>query len=562
MTQDRSTRLRIAIVGGGPAGLIAAIELGRRGIPVTLFEEDPEPLKVPKANATTARTMEHFRRLGFSRDVRALGLPKDYRQDIAYFTRYAEFELARLPGPSRQEAEASRASATSRWPTPEPLHRAQQMFIEPVLVAQARRYPAIDLRLGWRIVKVAPSASTTCLEAVCVADGRTETFEAVYLIGCEGPRSLTRNAIGVGYAGLREEDRDFMGGRMLTIFFEAPDFFNMVPHPPAWQYWAINPTRRGVAVAIDGKQQFVLLAQLARGQAASQEFASECIVRTMGRELPHRLLATGEWTAGLMLVAERFQHPSDQPRIFLLGDAAHLFTPTGGQGYNTAVDDAVNLGWKLAATCAGWGGPHILASYERERKPIAERNTQFARAMADSIGRLPVPAHIEDKTPAGREARAELGRVLRHHAEREFDVPGIHFGTFYANSPIIEADGASLPVDAWDSYVPHTTPGARAPHVWIADDVSIFDCLGRDFTLLRLGSGTAGDATAFNAAAAALGLPLDVVDIAATEARDIYGFDHVLVRPDHHIAWRGNALPGNPRPLLERVMGHQPTGRG
>src|SRR5882672_4355727 len=176
-------RTRVAIVGGGPSGLILAIELGRRGVPCVLLEEDATPPTLPKANATTSRTMEHYRRLGFAGEIRSLGLPEDYPQDIAYFTRYTRHELARLPGRTRREAQAAREGADSRWPTPEPLHRVQQMYIEAILKSQAERWPAADVRFGWRALKLERQDNGVAIEAKEVTTGRLQRIEADYAVG-------------------------------------------------------------------------------------------------------------------------------------------------------------------------------------------------------------------------------------------------------------------------------------------------------------------------------------------------------------------------------------------
>ena len=544
------TRAKVAIVGGGPSGLILAIELGRRGVECVLLEEDATPPTLPKANATTSRTMEHYRRLGFAAEIRALGLPEDYPQDIAYFTRYTRYELARLKGRSRREAIEAREGADSRWPTPEPLHRVQQMYIEAILKKQAEKWPAVDLRFGWRALGLEERADSVRVEAEDVATGRTERIAAEYAVGCDGPRSLVRSALGVGYEGFSREERDFMGGRMLAVYIRSRAFYDVVRAPRAWQYWAMNFEQRALMNAIDGRELWVLHVQLPRDGAYPARYAREALVRATGCEFPFEVLGIAEWTAGYTLVAERF----GSGRALIAGDAAHLFTPTGGQGYNTSVDDASNLGWKLAAVCQGWGGPGLLASYETERKPIALRNTRFARAMAESIGRIELPADLEDDSAAGGAARAALGERLVRHAATEFEIPGIHLGVFYSGSPIIIPDGTAPPQDDWHRYTPNAVPGARAPHAWLEEGVSVFDRFGRDFTLLRFDAGI--DARPLQDAARRRGMPLSVLDVSGDEVRDLYARDLALVRPDHHVAWRGDVLPDDADALLARAVGH------
>lgn len=549
-------RSRVAIVGAGPAGMVLAIELGRRGVACTLIDEDTEPPRFPKANATTARTMEHFRRLGFSSRVRALGLPGDFPQDIAYFTRYAAHELARLPGLTRDQARSRRASHDDRWPTPEPLHRGQQMLIEPVLLDEVKRYPCVRLQLGTRIhsVQALPEGGTVLGENT--HDASTVQIDADYIVGCDGPRSRVREALAIRYEGLREDDRDFMGGRMLTVYFKSPAFYATTGKQRSWQYWAINRECRGLTMSIDGQSQIACALQLPAGVAPSLEFAERGLTATMGAPFDREIIGFSEWTAGYMLVAERFADARPEPRLLLAGDAAHLFTPTGGQGYNTAVDDAVNLGWKLAARCLGWGGPNLLASYELERQPIARRNTRFSYAMAESIGRLPVPECLEDNSTAGAEARALLGERLAEHARSEFDIPGIHLGVFYAGSPLIGLDASAAPADDWYHYTPHGTPGARAPHLWLDDGRAIFDLFGRDFTLLCLGKSSLQTAQKAATRARAAGIPIDCLGIDNDIARQLYGADFVLIRPDHHIGWRSDRLPGDFDNVLARACGY------
>jgi 2-polyprenyl-6-methoxyphenol hydroxylase-like FAD-dependent oxidoreductase len=547
---DEAAQLPIGIVGGGPAGLMLAIELGQFGVPCVLFEEDREPPWFPKANSSTARTMEHYRRHGFSDEIRNVGLPLDYPQDIAYYTRYADgYELARLKGASRRDA-LSATHDEPMWPTPEPLHRSNQIFIEPVLKRKAESFHTNTILFGWRVLEVSQTAER--VQVVAEQDGTKtrRTFEFSYLAGCDGPRSLVRKSLGIRHEGVGNEERAFMGGTMLAARLETSEFYNVVDGGRAWQFWAINPDRRSIMIALDGKSSFTFHTQLPKGGKSSAEWVDESIRLTTGRPFDYRIVQMAEWTAGLTLVAERFQ----SGRVFLLGDAAHLFTPTGGLGYNTSIEDAANLGWKLAALHQGWGGSHLVDSYEAERRPIAQRNTAFARELANGLGSISATAEHEAE---GADAlRRDLGARLLKHAEDEFNTPGIQFGTYYDRSPVVaqELHVASLGQDP-HVYTPTSTPGCRAPHAWLDANRTrcLYDELGRGFTLLQLG-GDAGVSSAVEAAAA-IDLPFKQVTLTLPDVRRLYDADLVLVRPDQHVAWRGNILPSDFDQILKMACG-------
>jgi 2-polyprenyl-6-methoxyphenol hydroxylase-like FAD-dependent oxidoreductase len=543
------TATGVIIVGGGPAGLVLAIELGRRDVPCLLFEQNYTPPAFPKANSTTSRTMEHYRRLGIADEVRRLGLPEDYAPDISYHTRLGGYELSRLQWPSRAEVLRMRAHDDPNWPTPEPTHRAQQMLIEPVLKRHAERYRSIDLRFGWRVEAIAQDATGVRVRARDLASDQVHDFNADYAVGCDGPRSLVRETLGIGLAGINAEDREFMGGRMLAIYLDAPDLHSRLGLRPSWQHWVMNPQRFGVLIAIDGRSRFVVHVQLPRGQRGSMDYAHESLALIAGKPFPYQIIGIAPWTAGFTLVAERYGHG----RIFLAGDAAHLFTPTAGLGYNTSVDDVANLGWKLAAVCRGWGGPALLATYETERKPVAERNTRFARSIADFYRSLAVSPLLEEDSAAGAAARNQFGGRCRELSAREFNAPGVHFGALYGDSPIVAAEPGEPPPDTPDRYVPQARPGARAPHLWLAEGEALYDRFGRDFTLLKLRAGS--DTRALETAAQARGVPLTVLELRRDGLRSLYASDLVLIRPDQHVSWRGDRAPEDGDALIARLVG-------
>jgi hypothetical protein len=277
----------------------------------------------------------------------------------------------------------------------------------------------------------------------------------------------------------------------------------------------------------------------------------------MGRRLDIDILAVDTWLAGHALVAESF----GRGRVHIAGDAAHLFTPTGGLGYNTAVEDAVNLGWKLAAAVKGVAGPVLVPSYAAERRNVARRNTGYARRFASEIGNFVPDAAIERAGPEGDAARAAAGEFLNAYIRREFDIPGITFGSRYDGSPVIAGDGAPAPEDAANRYVPTAVPGGRAPHLWLDDGTSLYDRLGLDWSLVVTSNGRDAvvTAAAFASAANELGVGLHVVDVGSQPARDLYEADLALIRPDQIVAWRGGADASNVERVLRIVTGYDPV---
>jgi 2-polyprenyl-6-methoxyphenol hydroxylase-like FAD-dependent oxidoreductase len=545
------TLCSVLIVGGGPCGLMLANELGRRGVSAVLVDQKPTTAFNPQANATQARTMEHFRRLGFAQEIRALGLPPEFPTDIAYFTRYAGRELARFKLPSAREATERVKELSGSWSAAELPHRVSQKFVEQVLRQHAEALPGISVHYGWRLTRFDETAQGVEAEIERVNDGKTHRIRSAYLVGADGPRSAVRQALGIGYVGEEGAVRDFFGGRMFAIYLRAPDFYRTVPHPPAWMNVTFNSQRRAFMAAVDGKGEFAFHTQLRPHEVESEitpDRALEMFQEAVGAPIDAEILSYGTWIAGYALVAERFQ----RDRIFIAGDAAHLFTPAGGLGYNTAVEDAVNLGWKLAATIHDKADSGLLASYEAERQPNARRNTGYARQFADSLG-LFVPApEIEDDTPEGAEARRIAGDYLGAHGKAEFDIPGITFGVRYYTSPIIVSDDTEPPPDAANLYVPSACPGGRAPHLWLSAEQSLYDLFGFEWTLLRLSE--KADGRRIIAAAADAGLDLKVVDLRLDGARDLYQADLTLIRPDQIIAWRGNS-DETATEIFKRVLG-------
>lgn len=541
----------VLIAGGGPFGLMLALELGRRGIAVVLVDQDPGTALNPQAHATQARTMEHFRRLGFADEIRSLGLPADFPTDIAYFTRFAKHELARIPLPSSSEAKRMVRSLKGSWSAAELPHRCAQKFIEQVLRRRAEALPGVTIRYSTRMSAFRDAGGKVEVHVEPVGAGEKQLILCDYLVGADGARSMVRQQLGIRYGGETGVVRDFVGGRMYAVYARIPEFYQAVPHRPAWMNVCFNRERRAFMPAVDGKGAFTLHTQLRAHEhedRLSVADAQAMVQAAIGAPLEVEVLARDTWTAGHSLVAERF----GKGRVFIGGDAAHLFTPTGGLGYNTAIEDAVNLGWKLAAVLQNRAAPRLLDSYEAERRPLAMRNTAYAKRFADSLGNYqPVP-EIEDDTAEGEAARRKAGQYFDAHGRAEFNIPGITFGGRYDGSPAIVADGSAPPADSANTYLPSACPGGRPPHLWLEDGRSLFDLLGFEWTLLRLGK---DDGKAFIKASRTANMDLKIVDVQGEEARDLYQADLALIRPDQIVAWRGNDA-GAAGEILGKLMGY------
>lgn len=550
MTQ--SLRTDVLIAGGGPCGLMLANELGRRNIRCLLVDPKPGTAFNPQANATQARTMEHFRRLGFAQEIRSMGLPADHPTDIAYLTRFAGTELARLRLPTAAAAPQAIKAMSGSWSAAELPHRVSQKFVEVQLREQAQRLPSVDVRYGWQLTSFTDTGSGIEAVVQAVDGGEPVAVRAAYLVGADGARSFVRKQLGIAWGGGTGFKRKFMGGKMLAVYLKAPDFYARNANDRAWMYVVVNPQLRAFIMSVDGVSEFAFHIQMADDEATealTEADARRLFSLAFGQDIEIEILSMATWLAGHALVAESFQ----RGRVLLGGDAVHLFTPTGGLGYNTAVEDAVNLGWKLAAVLKGQAGAGLLGSYERERRPLAMRNTGYARQFADSIGLYDAAPELEEDSPAGALARAAASEYLNGHVRREFNIPGVTFGGRYDGSPIIVADGTSAPPDAPNTYVPSACPGGRPPHAWLADGRSLYDTFNFEWTLLVLGE-DAPDASGFEHASRQAGLDLKVVRHTAAELLALYEAPLVLIRPDQIVAWRGHETSRAPE-IFARVMG-------
>jgi 2-polyprenyl-6-methoxyphenol hydroxylase-like FAD-dependent oxidoreductase len=552
MATGEPLKTPVAIVGGGPVGLMLALFLDRYGVRSVIFNSEAEVRPHPKGSSHNSRTMEHHRRLGIAQNIRSFSLPPDRPTDVTYLTRLTGWELVRLHMPSEAEKQRTVAASAITDQVPEPILRANQMYVEAFLLAHARTRKNITVRFGWQVDKFDDDEQGANVEAEALAEGpqkgARETWRAQYLVGCDGGRSFVRRSLALRYKGFAKLDAPHYGGRMIATHMRAPTLYkDHLARRHGWQYWVVNSEVRATIISLRGDEEFLVFSKAKDNETPpSDEAMANLVRRSVGADLPLTMLDHRLWTAGVALVAEQI----------LAGDAAHLFTPTGGFGMNTGMDDTSNLAWKLAATLEGWGGKTLLQTYEIERKPVAERNTLAARNLNVHLAKLSVPVSIEDNSADGEAARRQVSKYLTTFGE-EFASLGVQLGARYDGSPIIVADGAP-PADNYTRYTPSSVPGGRMPHFWLGQGrgygSSIFDRLCFGFTLLRLG-GTRADTGAFEQAARARNVPFDALDIPASEVRDLYGCDLAFIRPDQYVAWRGNSLPPDADRLLDHLIG-------
>jgi 2-polyprenyl-6-methoxyphenol hydroxylase-like FAD-dependent oxidoreductase len=539
------TEIDVLIVGAGPVGLTLAIDLAWRGIDVTVVETRARAAAPePKCNHVAARTMEIFRRLGLAERVRNAGLPANYPHDISYRTSFTGPELTRIPIPCRRDRFTVTDGPDGNWPTPEPPHRINQIFLEPILFEHAAAQPRIRIinRTSVEDVVVGESFATAGLRDL--ETGAARRFNCRFLVGCDGARSVVRKAIGAELSG------DAIIQRVQSSYIRAPGLIDRQQHANAWGTGAINPRRSGM---VDGRERWLVHNYLKPGEPDFDSVDRDACIRTIlgvGADFEYDLLSKEDWY-GRRLIADKFRDRC----AFIAGDAAHIWVPYAGYGMNAGIADAMNLSWLLAAHLNGWAPASILDAYEAERWPITSQVSRFAmsHAEAEIRRRGAVPDEIEDAGSPGEQARAQVGRLAYEINVQQYACAGLNFGSYYDRSPIIAYDGAEHPAYTMSSYTPSTVPGCRTPHLWCGDGVSLYDAMGPEFTLLSFDP--ALDTAPLQVAARSRGVPLKVLEIGRPEAARFYGCRLVLSRPDQHVAWRGDRLPADPLALIDRIRG-------
>ena len=540
----------VLVVGAGPVGLTLAMDLAWRGVQVTVAElrHRGEPPNV-KCNHVSARSMEIFRRLGVAAAIRNAGLPADYPNDVSYRTTATGVELARIAIPCRADRYTDRSGPDGWWPTPEPPHRINQIYLEPVLFAHAEAMPGLRILNRTEVEAFVQDDESVTATLRDLETGESRRLTVRFLVGCDGGKSEVRKAIGAKLHG------DAVVQKVQSTFIRAPNLLGLMREKPAWATFSTNPRRSGNMYAIDGRETWLIHNYLRSGESDFESVDRDRCIRLIlgvGPDFTYEVISKEDWI-GRRLVADRFR----DRRAFICGDASHLWVPMAGYGMNAGIADAMNLSWQMAAVLKGWAAFDILDAYEAERQPITEQVSHFAMNHAIALGRqrAAVPDNIEVPGAEGDAVRAQFGRQLYDLNVNQYCCGGLNFGYFYDKSPIIAYDGTEAPAYTLACFTASTVPGCRTPHVWLRDGRSLYDALGSDYTLMRFDP--AIDVGALTSAAVARKVPFTVLDVQPddNDLPAIYREKLVLSRPDQHVAWRGDALPPDPERLIDLIRG-------
>lgn len=524
---SRSTQVLIA--GGGPVGLSAAVELGLRGISCVVVEPRTQPTRTrPRAKTVNIRTMEHLRRWGFADRLRSVApLPTWWSQDIAFCTSLLGTEITRFTGV---------LGLSDEGVSPELGQQAPQYVLEEMLREIVQDIPACTFLVGGRVTSLNHREDSVEVQ-VQHEDGRSEAVVAEFVIGADGARSVVREAIGARYEGTHAQRPN------LGVMFRSAELMDLLPNPPAVQSWLVNDRTPGVMGPVDRAGTWWLIA-FGVDAAADDLDLQQLVEGALGRPVPTKIISTDPWTARMEL-ADRCR----LGRVFLIGDAAHLNPPFGGHGLNTGIGDAVDLGWKLAASLDGWGGPRLLDSYEAERRPLQQRVIAEAAKNMSVLSPQLLRDSMDDPGPRGEQTRLMVAEQIRATKSAEYFSLDLVLGHQYRDSPVLLAgQDDDRPND--DLWATTARPGGRIPHIWVSPGVSSLDLVGPGFTVI---AADAAGADALVRAAADRHVPMTVhgSDVQATH----FGAKFIVLRPDQVVAWCGDAAPPDAHALLDHVSG-------
>ena len=535
----------ILICGAGSVGLSLAAEMGWRNIESMLIESGESLNPHPRANAVANRTMEYYRRWGIDNALTEAGIPPDHPADYYWVSSLHGRKLHHVSLPPFKKIKEihENDAAVKEEHTWSPYLKtiAGQNEVEQILLNYVQSKPSLECAFNTKLLRFKQSKNGVTCELQSQKTGDIEIVRCQYLVACDGGRSTVREQLGIGLSGRSDL------ARFVSIYFSAPNFNSCHKFGQANIFFPLHRDYAGFILNWDSGKTFTYHLMLDDDQHWEGVDARSAIERVLGTSTHIDVISIQPWTAHA-LVADQYQ----DGRVFLAGDAAHLFTPTGGFGMNTGVSDIINLAWKLQASLEGWGGTHLLQSYFAERHAIGVRNTSEAAHCFDSLNEvMQFGDELDEESSKAELFRQKLSEKLRDQ-EKLVSSSGTLLGYRYEGSPIVIPDGTKEPADNPRMYQPIARPGHRAPHIWLEEGVSILDKFSTGFTLLTF---KPCDTEVLEGAAKAINFPLQVVSIENKAAATLYENSFVLVRPDLMIAWRSNELPQSPKEFLDRVRG-------
>ena len=532
----------VIVVGAGPVGLALAINLGRAGIKTILLERNPEPQFLPKMERCNARSMEMFRRIGLSKKIRDAGLRADCPMDVFVVEDLTKPALLEEKHPSIQTFQGKIKECKDLSMPLEPYQLISQYTLEPLLKAEAEALQSVEVLFGHEFMEFSQSDDGVSVRFKD-SDGQSKTLTAAYLVGCDGGSSPIRKQLGIklrGEGGILE---------LQQALFYCEELFERLPHgggPGQGRHYHRADAEHTFLIMQDSTKHWSLHATVPDAEAMKRKFEE-----IVGFPVNYELLSCAPWRQNLLL-ADRYR----EGRVFLAGDSVHLVIPTGGLGMNTGVGDAFDLAWKLIGTLKGWGGPELLDSYEIERRQVGDRNVGASRYA--NVGRQKWRSIATDEIFSGTEAGESLKRKLIQVADSEQRkgnrMIGAELGYRYVDSPCID-NVPGGPEHRVGEYNPNVWPGSRLPHCWLDDGSALQDQLSETYILLSLGKKPL-DTSKLRQSYEKIGAPVAEVRIESNRLRDLYGFDLLVLRPDMHVAWRGNDAPPNPQEIASISTGH------
>ncbi|CAN5514160.1 FAD-dependent oxidoreductase [soil metagenome] len=535
----RTIETPVLIVGGGPAGMALAIELGWRDVASTVLEMGDGTVDHPRLGIILTRTMEFCRRWGIVDRVYGCGFNNDYALNVVYCTSMAGLLLGRDSNPSCGDMLPPPQS-------PEKRQRCPQIWFNPLLEKAASEYEQVSILHFCKLQSFRDTGDGVEAIAVDTRSGETVKINAQYLVGCDGSASTVRAALGIPLDG------NPVLSYSVNIFIRSPELLRMHDKGEAERYIFVG--KQGTwanLTVVDGRELWRITIIGSEATMDLDRFDADAVVRAcVGSDaIPYEIISVKPWRR-TELTAKRYR----EGRVFLAGDAAHTMSPTGGHGMSTGVADAVDLGWKLQAVMQGWGGDALLDSYDTERRPIAALVAAASSKNFRAWVSAPKCDDILDDTPSGAESRRKVGEHMLKAGREDWDSLGLQLGYRYDNSPLCVPDGTPAPETTVIEYEQTSRPGSRAPHAWMKDGRSTLDLYGRGFVLLRFGADAASSRALENAAREQQ-VPLTVIDIVEPEIAALYERKLVLVRPDGFVAWRGDSLPRDADAIVRTIRG-------